>query len=177
MCARSATEVFYKYQIRVVQKTITYIVYLIPFSNVFNLCLTSGNRDGIFSTWIKKYANYLKHNFTQNPRNILELSDHQLLLSDEGAEAQKGEVSLSRSHRKLIMVSRWVPGLLTAQPLFFAFSLLTVCFFFQQFKGNFGSINKRMFLLWYPIKVQNQLLYPFLSDSIRHLSIFPRRKT
>lgn len=54
MCARSSSEVFYKYQIRVVQESVTYIVYLIPFSNVFNLCLTSGNRDGFFSNMNKK---------------------------------------------------------------------------------------------------------------------------
>lgn len=126
----------------------------------------------------KSMLNYLKHNFHLKPQKYVRAqwsSATSPVLSDEGTEAQKGEVSFLGSPRKLIMVSKWDPGLLTPRLLFSAFSLLTVRFPFQPFKGNSDSMNKRVFLLSYTIKIQNQLPYSFPSDFIGHLSIFPRK--
>lgn len=126
----------------------------------------------------KSMLNYLKHNCylkSQKSMRVWWSSANSPVLSDEGTKAKKGEVSFPRSHRELIMTPRWDPGLLTPRPLFFAFSLLIACFLFQQLKGNSDSISV-CFYFGRLKKIQNQLFYPFLSDSIRCPSIFPRRK-
>lgn len=152
MCARSATEVFYKYQIRVVEKSTTYRAYLIPFSNVFNLCLTSGNRGGIFSTWIKKYAKHII--YTQFSLKTPKIYWNLVTISYQPSAFRwgywgQGEVSFPRSHGQLMRVPRSDPGLLAPRPLFFCMvvsycyisssnsskatllPVLSVCFYFD----------------------------------------------